>query len=347
MVDLSEAKLAALAVHKVGNKLHNEGFIASPTLFDLNEEIGPILEDYFLSPFKKHDYFWQFTHETDLSLNEVYTYSTAIFDSKRAGLLAHSVSILKHLYAQSTHPNIKPGELYVALFTGCFIDEVMMDAVGIFKSENKDVYLRPDATEEAVSLTHEQGINVKKLDKGALIFNTFGDDGYSLFIHDTNSQEAQYWMDDFMHVQRIQDDSFHTEGYINLCADFVEEVYATEPKKEQVIFMNNSLSYFSQAKEFDPEEFEMTVLPLQEGYKELFKNYREKYEETHELSGEEGFVVSRQAVREARRRFKDRIKLDTGIEIRIPSKADTDYIERGFDEKLQMGYYKVYFHKEE
>ncbi len=351
MVDLSEAQLAALAVHRVGNKLRDGGMHMSDELFHLNDEIRPILEDYFFKPFRKGEFFWQFAHETDLSLNEIFTYTTAIFDTKRAGLLTHSISIAKHLYAQSTHPNIKPGELYVAWITGCQVQGVMMDAVGIFKSENKDTFLHiAEAGDgESVGVKAEQGINIKRLDKGALIFNTFAEDGYSLLMVDKAQEEGQYWKDDFLHIRRIQDDSFYTEAYLDMCGDFVEEVYSqTESKKDQVVFLNDTINFFASSKEFDADAFENNVALNHPEVAQAFTMYKQKFEEEREITGEEGFAVSKQAIREAKRRFKSLIKLDTGVEIKIdPKKGQTEYVERGFDTQLQMGYYKIYFNQEE
>jgi hypothetical protein len=348
MVDFSEARLAGLAVHKVGNKLKDDGILISEKLFELDETIQPLLEDFFFKSFKKNEYFWQFTHETDLSLNEVYTFATAIFDSKRSGLLAHSISMLKHLYAQSTHPNVKSGELYVAWITDCIVEGELMDAVGIFKSENKEAFLHFDESEQGVEMNHEQGVNLKKLDKGALIFNTFADEGYSLLMVDGNANEAQYWRDDFLKIQRIEDDSYYTERYLDMCQDFVEEVFAQEEsKKDQVVFMNSSINYFAKNKEFDSEDFKVSILSEHPKVSEVFTKYQSDFEEENGLTGEEGFRVSRQVVREAKRKFKSLIKLDTGVEIKIDRKNQGEYIERGFDNQLQMGYYKVYFNKEE
>ena len=46
MIDLMQARLTTLAVHKVGNKVRNEGVIASKELFKLEEDIQLILQDY-------------------------------------------------------------------------------------------------------------------------------------------------------------------------------------------------------------------------------------------------------------------------------------------------------------
>ncbi|WP_317169152.1 hypothetical protein [Mucilaginibacter humi] len=42
----------------------------------------------------------------------------------------------------ANHPNIKSGELYVAYFKDVQIEGNLLEAVGIFKSENKETYLK-------------------------------------------------------------------------------------------------------------------------------------------------------------------------------------------------------------
>lgn len=347
--DLSQATLSALAVHKTGHRLRGEDYIASTELLELDDHLRGVLEDYFLKPFKS-EYFWHFTHSTDLALNEAHTYVGNVFLSplKRASLLEQSVNLLKHLHGQSLHPQIKSGELYVAYFTGCSLEDSTVDAIGIFKSEHKDLFLRIGGDEEKVNVEAEEGINLKKLDKGAIVFNSFAEEGYSLLMVDRDSEEAQYWRDDFLGIRRIEDDTFHTEGLLNIVGDFCEDVYQSAPRQEQVEIVNQSLQFFNDNPVYDPELFKVEVLGGMPEHQELFDKYQQRYLEEHELSGEEEFMVSKQAVREARKRFKSLIKLDTGVELKIhPKSAQYEYIERGFDEKLQMGYYKVYFRKEE
>ena len=38
---------------------------------------------------------------------------------------------------------MRSGEFYVAYFSDCVLDDEIVDAIGIFKSENKDTYLKP------------------------------------------------------------------------------------------------------------------------------------------------------------------------------------------------------------
>ncbi len=350
MLDLSSARLTTLAVHKVGNKVRNEGVLASKELFALEEEhMTQILEDYFLKPFKAEEYF-KFSHPSDLNMNEVYTYCRQMFTQPREDFLGISVHLLTHLYTQSAHPHIKSGELYVAHFRECVVDGQEVEAIGIFKSENKDVFLKVEGQEDQVAMHAEEGINIKKLDKGCLVFNLYAEDGFSVMMVDKSSEDTTYWREDFLQVKRIQDNSFQTESFLNLTRNFVEDVFGREQdKKEQVVFLNRSLNYFAKKKEFDLDEFKEDVLPSEE-YRDQFDDYRNVYETESGLPpAEEGFAISKFAVRNLRKHFRTLIKLDTHIEIKLdPRQAEqaSEWMERAYDEQRGMFYYKIYFNEE-
>ncbi|MCI4667416.1 MAG: nucleoid-associated protein [Bacteroidia bacterium] len=349
MIDLSSARLTTLAVHKVGNKAKNEGVVSAKELFELDESMTDLLQDYFLKPFKSEEFF-KFSHESDINLNELYTYCKRMFTDSREEFLSHSINVLQHLYSVSVHPHIKSGELYVAHFRECEVDGVDLEAIGIFKSENKDVFLKVDGEDDEINMTAEQGINIKKLDKGCLVFRTYEEDGYSILMVDKSSEDAAYWRDDFLHVTRIQDNSFQTEHFMGMTKDFCEDIFAMEQdKKEQVVFLNKSLNYFNKNKEFDLEDFKEEVL-VQDDYKEKFDSYRKAFEDESGLPpAEEGFAISKYAVRSMKKNFKSLIKLDTDIEIRLNPKnieEASEYVERAYDEQRGMYYYKLYFNGE-
>ncbi len=351
MIDLSQARLTTLAVHKVGNKVKNEGMIISESLFELDEDLALALQEYFLTPFKAEEYF-KFSHDTDLAFNDLYILCKGIFEGDREVFLPQSVGILEHLYACSMHPHIKSGELYVAHFRECVVDGVTLEAIGIFKSENKDLFLNVENNEElhAMDVSLRHGIPIKKLDKGCLVFHTFPEDGYSVMMVDRNSEDTAYWRDDFLHVTRIQDSSFQTQHFMHLTKDFCEEILSPEKdKKEQLVFLNRSLNYFNKHKEFDVDEFKSKVVEPQ--HRQRFDEYRQDYENDLGLPpADEGFQISKFAVRRMKKEFKSLIRLDTQIEIRLLTKDASEageYVERGFDEARGMYYYQVFFNSEE
>ena len=160
---------------------------------------------------------------TDLSLNEVYTYCKHIFQAIGTGtLLEGSIDMLKHLYEVAIHPQIHGGELYVAYFKDCEYEGRETDAIGIFKTETKDLFLRlVGEPSDELQLVPEQGINLKKLDKGCLIFNQFEEDGYSLLLINKDSEETRYWTEDFLNVIRIQDNGLPYRNFSGDDKEFV------------------------------------------------------------------------------------------------------------------------------
>jgi hypothetical protein len=143
MVTYFEASLDTVSVHHIGNQSQNELYALSEQPLTFKDEVIPqLLLQYFLKPFEKANEVYHLMHSGgDLNLNEVYHYVTQAFEdnSRFHGL---SEQIAKHLYKVSNHPNIKPGELYAAYFKSVQIEGEQLDAIGIFKSENKETYLK-------------------------------------------------------------------------------------------------------------------------------------------------------------------------------------------------------------
>lgn len=350
----AEVNLDRLVIHKVGNRSKNEGLAVARELCKLDGAGDPeLLLKYFLTPFKG-DTLYRFYHETDLHLNEMYMYTSRIFLDK-SSFYEQSINVLKHLYEKSDHPQIKSGEFYLAYLTGLRFGEESVDAIGIFKSENKDLFLQVMQNRSDFDLTFAEGINIKKLDKGCLIFNVGSQDGYRVCIVDgakKKDEEAAYWKDEFLRVAEIQDDNFRTRTTLNLCRNFCEDIYGQvyqADRKEQAAFINKALDYFTNNSEFEVEHFAAQVMedPQQA---EDFKSYTRDYEESNGLPVRQGFSIAPKTVKTMKRKFKNLIKLDTEIEIKInPTPVETDntrFIERGYDAEKGMYYYKLYFHEE-
>ncbi len=343
-----EVRLKKVAVHQVGNKAKEEGVVVANELVDLSEEqLSDLLLAYFISPFKQEEFF-RFTHTSDLALNEMYAYAALIF-AEPAQFYTYSVHILNHLYAQSDHPKVKSGELYIAYFSGCLMDDTIVDAIGVFKSENKDTFLTFRDEDNDLRVNYHFGVNLKGVDKGCMIFNLEAEDGFRVKLVDANSTDAVFWKEDFLHVTELKDTNFTTKTALNLCKDFSEEVFArTESKKAQVEFISRSVDYFSKSETFDLEEFTSSVIDEPET-KERFKNYSQAFAEERDIEGFTDFAINKNTVRNMKRKFRNFIKLDTQIEIKFnghnPEQSE-QFVERGFDKDRNMHFYKVYFHSE-
>jgi len=355
MFDFSEILMEKLVIHKVGNKLREEGILVAPDVYNLTDgNVEELLLKYFLSPFKEK-VCYKFYHDTDIHLNELYMYTRSIFINPQT-FYEQSVNVLKHLYEKSAHPQIKDGEFYMAYFSNCIVNGENVDAVGIFKTEKKESYLKVTNRRTEFMLDAERGINTKKLDKGCIVFNIATLDGYRVAIIDNvnkNNEEAAYWKEEFLRLTHVEDAYFHTQNHLDLCRDFAENIYGPlhqADKKDQIVFMNEAISYFDKNENFQIDSFVQSVVREPELI-EQFKDHKQMYENNQGLESLDNFNISGQAVKTVKRKFKNLIKLDTDIEIKVKpaltEQSDVEFIERGYDEQKGMHFYKVYFNTEE
>jgi hypothetical protein len=302
---------------------------------------------YFLNPFKPGEYY-HFAHDTDIDLNPTYTLISNIF-TNNGSFTEQSQNLASHLYDLSIHPKIKTGELYVVHFSNCFIEGETVDAIGLFKSESKETFLKVNAKGDNYEIDYDDGINVNKLDKGCLIFNMEQEKGYLLSIVDTVNKgaEALYWRDDFLHIKARKDEYQQTKSYLDMCKTFVLEQAPKEfeiSKADQADFLNKSATYFKKNEEFTFDEFTTEVIAQPE-VAESFKDYKKQYEAENDVVIDDEFMISAPAVKKQSKAFKNVIKLDKNFHIYVHGQRE--YIVKGFDEKTGMHYYQLFFKEEE
>jgi hypothetical protein len=346
MIDFSNCTITNVILHDIGNKNANDSIHLSKHELKIDQRLQSILKEFFLSAFKADEYF-NLYHDSDLALNEVFVYVSDIF-TKRENLYDRSVNLARHLYDKSTHPKIKAGEFYVAYFKDCLIEGEAVDAVGLFKSENKDTYLKVLQKEENFEIDYEEGININKLDKGCLVFNTEREKGYLVAIVDNVNKgyEAQYWKDDFLHVKARNDDYHHTQNVLSLCKNFVVDKLPEEfeiSRADQADLLNKSVNFFKENESFNMDDFTQEVIRQPEMIK-TFNDYRKAYADERQLIIVDEFGISNQALKKQQRIFKSVIKLDKNFHIYVH--GNRELIEKGYDEVTGMNYYKVYFKEE-
>lgn len=348
MIDLSQARIKSVMLHHVGNKLKQEGKELGEKPLELDEDLEWNLANFFLSPFKKDEFF---KFEGDLIENNVFG-SADLFFQETNGIITTSTQIADWLYECGMFPHIKGGLLYVVHLTNCIIDEVTLEALGIFKSETRESFLevtsKPD---QSLSLKLSEGTLVNKLDRGCLVFNTFREDGYSLLCHNRDSFPKD-WNDDFLSVKRIPDDNYLTTHFIEVFIDWTEECLAVEGDTiELKMALNRTHRYFSKKKEFDLDEFLASVVKphLRLGFREYLESYCDDTSIDHGAI-EAGFRISRSAYGKIKKRLKPVMKLDTSIQISASDKdfdSSSQYLERGFDKEKNMYFYKAYFNSDQ
>lgn len=349
MIDYSNIRIEQVVVHQVGNKMREEEMIVSQELLEMEESLEMLLQQYFLKSFGEHNEIYHFVHPVEEVYNELRGISENFFEDTSLFYEA-STQILTHLYDQSNHPHIKAGELFVVHFEDILIEDEIVRGLGVFKAESKDAFLRILASSQQVMLSNDHGINVKKLDKGCIVFNTDKEDGYRVVSVDNNRYDAEYWKQNFLSIDYIQDHNYETKNYVEMCKSFANDVIREkESKKEQIDFLNQSVQYFDSNDSIDTAEFSNEIFGTNDDLRQDFMNYKEAYSAENDVIIPDEFAISKLALEKQKRKIKNFIKLDTNIQIKLDFKnpnASRAYIEKGFDNDRGMNYYKVFYNNE-
>jgi len=354
MINISNARLKKMSIHYVGNKQNEEELTISKKQVSIDKSFLLTLEANLLTRFVSANEEYKFTHASALKFNECYVTLQELFSGETAFHKA-SQNLAKQLFEKSMHPKIKGGELYVCEFSDMELDGKVMDAVGIFKTEEKNGFYEVQRDEESFSLTYTNGIELSKFSKGCLIFNTHEKQparagtgrGYKVFLIDNagKGEEAQYWRDDFLGLGQISNEFHQTSQVMAMTKTYVtkqmsEEFEVTRP--DQIDLLNRSAEYFKTNPVFDKKEFEKDVLQ-DAGIIKSFRKYDEQYQQEKDIEIPESFDISKTAVKKQSKIFKSVLKLDYNFHVYIH--GDREMIEQGTD-KDGRKYYKIYFDKE-
>lgn len=348
MLNSLQAQLTHLSAHTVGNKTNGEDLVVSRAALDLpDEDLRARLLTWFLGSFTSGEFYHFSATDGDFRHNPLYQWASEIFESD-ASFHMKSVSIAKHLYEVSIHPNIKAGDLFVALFTNVQLDGAQTQAIGIFKSESRRDVLQVHPQKSGhFEVNVQQGIDLEKLDKGCLIYQVDEDEGFRVSIIDRSSKsaEAQYWKELFLRVTPVNDEYQATRNVLDIARHFVTDQVPDEfeiSKADQIGLLNKSIGYFKKHEEFNQREFEKEVFEDPDVIKS-FRKFENNFREQFNLDREDGFAISAEVVKKQSRVFKSVLKLDKNFHIYIH--GNRDLIERGVDRDGRK-YYKIYYTQE-
>jgi hypothetical protein len=347
MLDTTSVNIESLSIHHIGNRTNGEEMYISKAPADITEfHLRELLLRYFLQPFTVPEYYsFTFSNE-DFRMNPLYKYASDVFDSTVAFHL-NSVNIARHLYETSLHPQIKAGDLFVVHFRGVVLEGKRTDALGIFKSENRQTFLKLDTESDEFSLQYEDGIDIGKMDKGCLIIDVDRGKGYRVCVIDKGNRntEAQYWKDGFLQLRPCSDDYHKTREFLTIAKDFVTNQIGQEfevTKADQIDYLNRSVDYFKKNENFDKQQFGQEVFQD----KDLISSFR-KFDETYraerDMQDADGFPINPMAVKKQERVFKSVLKLDKNFHVYIH--GDRSLIEQGREPDGRK-FYKIYFEEE-
>ena len=348
MINYESVQLDALCIHHVGNKVREEDLVIADQPIAINDDIlYKHLLKYFFHNFKQPA-FYHFNEDQDSVgphpmmelIRNVFEVPSTIFDA--------SIKIAEYLYDIQENGNIKSGDLMIAYFDNILVDDEMVNAIGIFKSENKDVFLKIKAQAKSFSMKYDEGMHIEKLDKGCLILNTEQEQGYKICLVDKQNEGsvANFWKNGFLRLKVRSDDYNFTSNFIQMTKSFVkdrlEPLYETD-KLDEAGILNRSQKFFETNETFDQESYAEEIFK-DEDVIQTFQEYKKDYEVENNLEIGDNFNVSIPAVKNKSKIFKSVLKLDKNFHIYIH--GDRDKIERGQDEYGRK-FYKIYYDKEE
>lgn len=347
-IRFNDAATTGIVLAKVGNPQREEPLTTSREVFKVDDADQRTLTDLFLKPFKNllgH----RFHHHSSLDKHEMNSHARAIFGSED-GLLAKGCDIAKRLYSKSNHPNIKAGDLCIALIKGIEVDGAKVQGLCILKSESVVPFLSISTHNGDLQLSTEQGINPEKIDKGCLILDHCADQGYYVLTFDRISAESRFWVRDFLGVQAVTDAAFLTNTYARMAVTFLEEEKSEGDAApwEGNHATRDALDYFEGNEQFNLQEFEEQVLKAPDMV-EKFAQHRAKVEEEQGQPLEKSFAISKKDVSKAKKKIGSILKLDNNVEIHLKSSfllQPNPTVERGMDDEKGMKFIKIYYHEE-
>lgn len=333
MLEVNESKLAQYVAHYVGDTL-----VLGEEAFS-NPEI--MLEAAFTQlAFSKIDLgqHYEFFHETDIGLNEVYTYVKSIFDQENS-FLEQSKNIATHLHSSSQHPNIKSGELFIGLFENCIWHTEVKRVLAIVKIDEKEMFLDVKNEQNKMIVNGIDGINVKKINNMAVIIDMGADEAPIVFMKTKKKEDVIYWQERFLKI-KVADEHYHkTNLALTECKKYIlkEESFTNT---EKLGFLNKTLDYFRNEEEFQVTDYIDTVFEKADSVqKDIIVNTVKPYET----------VISESAIAKAEKGYNRKIKLDSNIEIQVNVRNIEqvhELIEVGYDEATNRKFYKIYFQEE-
>jgi len=350
MIKRNRATITKFIIHKVGNKFNSASNVFSENELTFDQESYELMVPFLLKPFVNLAQSYRFNHHASIDLNEINSYTTEIFKDENS-FIEISKHIVNHLYEQSNSAQIKTGDVLIAIFEDVEYNDVLTNAIGVFKIENKLEFFQTFMDNNSLDVVVQKGISTKKLDKGCLIINTTDADGKIILSVDTNNYDAQYWIKNFLNLKYADDSNQHTQNYIEMCKEFSEEILKEDfGAQEKSKFLAKTVDFFKENETVNIHDFKEDIFEEDEDRKGLFDNYKKQYEEVNDVLVRNQFAVSDIVLKKQKQKIKTEIKLDTNIQIKLDvdaPDASIEYLEKGYDEEKKMKFYKVFFNEEE
>jgi len=349
-IGLTNATAGEVVLAHVGNPRNDEPLKTSREVCEIREEDRDLFSRLILKPFRSLARY-RFDHHSSLDKNETFACARAIF-SGESSFLEKGCELAQRLYAKSSHPNIKSGDLCIARVSNAIVDKQPVEALCILKSETVEPFLSISSDEGDLRITTEHGINPDKIDKGCLILNADEANGYHVLTFDRAGAQSRFWLREFLGVRLFTDDSLLTTQVADLAVSFLQGEDSPVTGEggavaEKTMAANRAMNFFENRDHFSMQEFEEEVLRRDPAMMARFRKHRERFEEEQGHTLADDFGITPKELERVKKKVGGIMKFDTGVEVRLLPDFQESALERGFDETRGMGYLKVFFNSKE
>lgn len=345
-MNATDSRITAIAVHEIGDRSLQQDLVLSQRLLNPDSEELELLKDFFLGYFKAQEFYTFRIANPSVPVSRLYHPVSRIFEDPST-LLAGSGEIARQLYIFTETELLTHGYLFVCYFKDVMIADELTDAIGLYYSHSDDWFLTPENIYSQPLLRFSQGIFTGKHEMACLIYDTDAEAGYKIDVIDKSkkSNDGPFWKELFLQVNPAEDDFFRTSHLMGLTKSFVDHQLPMEfavEKKEQLDYLNRSIDYFKTQDHYSEQDFAGQIFDDVE-IARSFGDFRQSYEDTHEIDLPAEFDLNEHAVKKQARHFKSVLKLDRNFHVYIH--GDRSLIERGIDEQGRK-FYKLYFENE-
>lgn len=307
---------------------------AEPSLMsDLDDWTGQLFNYYCLNVFSNEGFgALDANHERFPKAKE------ALDAYFQTGELGSAHALFSGLWAENSGTGDDDAVWFTAAWDSFVLDEYEGRALGFYFARERGTFFSLNGAEPMLI----RGLPMKKPEFAALLLPD-GMDGYQLYVLEPS---ASVWTKSVFPFFRQTDDAFHAKEFFKMVKSFSEDVMVKEqhqPREKQVSFLADSLSYASENRAVDFENFKQEVLQ-EPAVIDAFEQYQEKYSEERQWNPPDQFAVTEQSQNQAKKFIKSIIKLDKNFHIYVH--GNKERIEKGFDENRKLHYYQLWFDAE-
>lgn len=349
MIDTSIAKITQIYIHEIGSDDNPQAFrVSEAPVYIYDKVLEGMLFDFLKRSYDEHESYAFNKVDGEYLNNPIYNSSNGFFNSDEETQLELSQQLAIHLAKMSAHSGIKKGQLIVGKVEEVIVNDEIVSALMIIKSERKQNFLKIKMNSGKAEILIDKGINSKRIDKSCIVFDILPEDGYRCCIKDNISKNdmAVFWKDHFLNAEQKMTDYQYTQVYMKGTDDFINQ-YASQTnelsKEDELELKGKSAEYFQNNESFDLQEYQNSVFSDSE-MQEAFQEFSTETIQSEEKPIPQEFAVSQKSVSNNSKFFRSVIKLDKNFHLYVH--GNRDMIEKGVDEEGRK-YYKLYYNEED